>query len=234
MTTCESRDSAKARPKLFWLWRMVGGQLQNPVGIFGGVVGWLMGKFNVQPNRFALRALKVEPCDHVLELGSGPGRTLKIIAQQARNGHTYGLDQSETMLRQAGLHNGPAIKSGRLSLIKGDFKAPPFHSARFDKVLAVNVAYFFGVDGREMAEIHRVLKPGGCVVIYVTDQATMEAWPFAQTGGHRLYGPAAIRACLEEAGFGPQYVHVDTVTLSLGVRGILGVAQRSEVEKLRG
>jgi len=53
-------------------------------------------------------------------------------------------------------------------LIEGSFEQIPLENATVDKILAVNVIYFFSPTGAAIAEAHRVLRQGGTMSIYAT------------------------------------------------------------------
>jgi SAM-dependent methyltransferase len=71
------------------------------------------------------------------------------------------------MLEQAANTNQAAIAAGRMQLVKGQFHPLPWIDCTFNKILLVNVAYFFDSDGNDAAEVFRVLKSGGRLVVYV-------------------------------------------------------------------
>lgn len=208
------------------LWHRLGRQLARPQGRAGALAGHLMTWMNRRPNALAIAALEVRPDDHVLEIGFGPGDGLAMLARQAGLGLIHGIDGSPAMLAQASRRNAQAIAEGRMRLAGGDARRLPFPDAGFDKVLGVNVAYFFDSNGDAMAEIHRVLRPGGRVSLYVTDRATMAGWPFADAQTHVTYDGADLMALLTRGGFAPARVMIRAVALPLGVKGLIATARR--------
>jgi SAM-dependent methyltransferase len=140
-----------------------------------------MALINDEPNRLAVDALNPRPGETVLELGFGPGWALRTIAARTRGARLYGVDQSARMLEQATRVNEVAVSRGRMVLVQGPFSPLPWIDETFDKVLLVNVVYFFDSGGRDILEAYRVLRSGGRLVIYVTSRHTMHKW--------RLQGP---------------------------------------------
>jgi SAM-dependent methyltransferase len=209
------------------MWGRFGRQLRHPTGVLGSLAGWFMAIINDRPNRLAIDALAPGPNDRVLELGFGPGWALRTIAARAPGGQFFGIDQSDRMLEQAANINQAAIAAGRMQLVKGQFHPLPWIDGTFNKILLVNVAYFFGSDGNDAAEVFRVLKPGGRLVVYVTARETMEKWPFAGPDTHRTYDSNDLRNLLENAGFQRSEIRIQTLTLPFGICGLLATAEKS-------
>ena len=203
------------------IWHAVGQQLQRPTGFFGGFAGNLMGILNEKPNRLAVDALRIGARDTVLELGFGPGRAVEIMASRAPNGVIYGVDQSTVMLEQAKRRNRAAILEGRVCLYHACFDSLPFADASIDKILAVNVVYFWRDVASVVKEIRRVLRQDGCLSIYATDATTMRGWKFAAPDTHRLYRAAELNEILLQGGFDRRRVSVKSVLLPGKIKGLL-------------
>ncbi len=209
-------------------WESLGRQLRRPDGIHGRVVGELMEHMNREPYRLALDALDAGAADHVLELGFGSGQGLAALAEQATEGRICGLDHSPDMVARAAARNRASVAAGRMELVEGSFTALPWPDRAFDRVLLVNVVYFFGREGFEIAEIRRVLRPGGRAVAYVTDAATMARWPFAGPDTHRTFDAESLAALFEDGGLsmdGP----VREAPLPLGMRGLVAMCAPAAV-----
>ena len=215
------------------LWHALGVQLRHPSGTIGSLVGWFMAIANDQPNSLAIDALELQPTDRVLELGFGPGWGLRTIAARIPDGQVFGVDQSDRMLRQAASMNQAAIAKGHVVLSKGPFSPLPWIDATFNKILLVNVAYFFDSDGQDMAEVYRVLRLGGRIVIYVTSRETMSKWPFSGPETHRIYDRNELLDLLEVAGFRRSDIKIEDVQLPLGIKGLLATAVKSRCHFLR-
>ena len=142
-------------------------QFAHPQGWRGWVVGHRMALKNRERSLWVLSLLGVRPDDRVLEIGFGPGVDIRRIAQRVRAGFVAGIDHSEMMLRQATERNRDAIRVGRVALQQGDAAHLPFAAQSFDVVFAINVAQFWNPLSEAVAEIHRVLKPRGCVALAV-------------------------------------------------------------------
>ena len=214
-------------PVLDRIWHALGVQLRCPKGAAGSIVGWLMAWINDEPNRLAINALDPRPGETILELGFGPGWGLRTIAARARGSRVYGVDQSSRMLEQATRMNEVEVSRGGMVLVQGPFSPLPWLDEMFDKVLLVNVAYFFDSGGQDISEAYRVLRSGGRLVIYVTSRETMEKWPFAGRDTHRTFDARDLSHLLENAGFRRLHVTITRADLALGVKGLIAVAEKS-------
>ena len=202
-------------------WHELGCQLRNPTGRRGRWIGQLMSIVNQRPNRLAIEALQVSEADSVLELGIGSGWALEKLTKTARFNRIFGIDQSADMLLLASRRNRRARPRRTILLAQAKFDTLPFPSASFERVLAVNVAYFFDKDGRDVREARRVMRPGGRMVIYVSDRATLANWPFAREDTHRSYDRDELIAAIRRGGFAQGEIAIVPVSLPLGVSGLL-------------
>jgi SAM-dependent methyltransferase len=208
------------------LWRELGRQLRCPTGVAGSIVGQLMATLNERPNRLAIDALEVAFDDKILELGFGPGKSLEALVKRAPGGEVHGIDKSERMLKLAMRKNRAAIASGRMHLALGRFSPLPWCDAAFSKILLVNVVYFFDLEGRDISEVYRVLRPGGRVVVYATDRSIMAKWPFAGPETHRTFDATSLSGLLEGVGFARSGISIERVRLPFGIEGMVAVASK--------
>jgi ubiquinone/menaquinone biosynthesis C-methylase UbiE len=192
-------------------------QFAHPRGWPGRLAGWLMARRNAAMNAACVEWLAAEPDDRVLEIGFGHGRTIAwLAARTGPDGFVAGVDPSDTMLRQASAWNRDAIASGRVQLAKGDTRRIPFPDRSFDHVLATNCVQFWGDLPSALAEIRRVLAPGGGLLIGIRVHDPRSG-RFASPG-FRPEQIAAVRAVVERAGFG----EVRTLRRNVG-RDVVGI-----------
>jgi ubiquinone/menaquinone biosynthesis C-methylase UbiE len=203
------------------LWHAIGGQLRNPSGFAGRVIGLMMRIVNIEPNKLAVASLLIEPTDTVLELGFGPGHAVQLMVREAFAGRVLGIDHSPIMVEQAGNRNRAAIHDGRVVLYQAPFTRLPFGDSVIDKILAVNVIYFWQDVPAVIKEMCRVLRPGGRVSIYATDKSTMHRWKFAGPQTHHLFDAAELSAALQQMGSDLDRILVRKVRLFGRVQGLL-------------
>ena len=112
----------------------------------------------------------------VLDVGSGTGSNLRMLREIGFR-RVVGLDLSEAALRCC-----HAKQLG--SVQRADVCALPFRDASFDLVLATDVLEHVRDEARAVAELHRVLRPGGALV--ATVPAFMGLWGLQDEVSHHL------------------------------------------------
>jgi len=102
--------------------------------------------------------LRAEAGDRILDLGCGPGYYARRLADLGCDVTLF--DLSTTYLTQAAAHS--SLKGRALS---GTAEVLPFREGSFGKVIATEIIEHTLNPSRVVAEIARVLKPGGSAVI---------------------------------------------------------------------
>lgn len=98
---------------------------------------------------------------HVLEIGSGRGGGASYIARYFKPEKMVGLDFSSSAVDLSQhIHQG----INNLSFVEGDAENLPFEDASFDVIVNVESSHCYGNMAAFVAEVERVLKPGGCFV----------------------------------------------------------------------
>jgi SAM-dependent methyltransferase len=154
----------------------------------------------------------------VLDLGCGEGRH---AFEAYRRGATvvavdWGAAEVETTKRWLGAiaEAGEAPGGARYEVVRGDLTALPVPDASVDRVMASEVLEHIPDDATALAEIARVLKPGGRVALTVPRYGPERiCWALsdayhANEGGHiRIYTAGALRTRLAAAGLVPGGSH---------------------------
>ena len=178
----------------------IDGQFRRPSGIVGRMIGNRMAQQHVPENEWTVSLLSIQPTDHILEIGFGPGTTLQRLIALAPEGYIAGIDFSGTMVQVAKKRNATAIQVGRVSLSYGEAANLPYSENSFDKALSIHCLYFWPDPLQVLREILCVLKPGGKLVLTLLPK---EKWPGDGMGTPdcRVYRGEEIVKLLVEAGF---------------------------------
>lgn len=195
-------------------------QLARPAGLGGRLLAPVMDFANRTPTRIALDLLDPSAGENILDAGCGTGAALHALTARCPCRPT-GVDFSETMIATARRR-----LRGNAELVVAPLEQLPFADGSFDAVLALNVLYFADRDNAMIAEMLRVLRPGGRLVAYVTEDSSMEQWPFVGAGIHRLYDAQALERALAGAGFAADAIRVHAIPVAGAVMGLFAEAMR--------
>jgi len=112
----------------------------------------------------------------ILDCGCGPGSITVGLAQWAPDGQAVGidlgaeqLDGARALARDLGVDNA--------TFRQGDIFALPFEDGSFDVVFSQTVFYHIPNPERALAEIMRVLRPGGLVALRDVITTSIIIWP---------------------------------------------------------
>jgi ubiquinone/menaquinone biosynthesis C-methylase UbiE len=154
--------------------------------------------------------LSLRPGERVCDVGVGPGLLSFEMAQTVgENGRAAGIDQSEAMLEMTRTR---CSELGWTDFRQADATKLPFEDESFDAVVSTQVYEYVPDMASALAEAHRVLRPGGRVLILDTDwdsvvwntndrarmQKIMLAW---DDHLHDPHLPATLGPKLTAAGF---------------------------------
>ena len=186
--------------------------------------------------RAVLAALGPMPGERVVDIGTGPGFVARELAHAVGPaGHVLAVDTSEPMLELARRRcaDAPCVR-----VQAGDATRLPAENGSFDAAVSVQVYEYIPDADAALAELHRVLRPGGRAAIVSTDWTSI-VWSagdpdrmrrmldaFSEHCAHQEL-PRTLAPRLRAAGFTvglrqvlPQFNPVyDPETFSAGVSG---------------
>jgi arsenite methyltransferase len=125
----------------------------------------------VRRRRIVRGALAASAGERVLDVGCGPGfYCAELLDEVGPSGSVVGVDGSAAMLalaerRCAGREEVEFHEADAISL--------PVEEASFDGAICVQVLEYVGDATAGLAELHRALRPGGRVVVFDIDWATL-------------------------------------------------------------
>jgi ubiquinone/menaquinone biosynthesis C-methylase UbiE len=153
----------------------------------------------------------IEPGQHVLDMGCGGGRHAfavlrrgaRVVAFDASRDELDGVRTMAAAMAAAG--EVPA--GGELLCVEGDALALPFDDASFDRIIAAEVLEHIPDDRRAIAELVRVLAPGGRIAVTVPSRFPervnwlLDSDYHDTPGGHvRIYAKTELEERLRDAG----------------------------------
>jgi ubiquinone/menaquinone biosynthesis C-methylase UbiE len=180
--------------------RLLARQLARPSGVPGLFMARTLDRVNERVNRLALEQLALAPRDRLLDVGFGGGLLIRQALAAVPEVRVTGIDVSLPMLDRARRTFRQAIDSGRVEIAEADVCSMPFASHSFDKAAAINTLHFWPEPGAGLAEVRRVLKPGGMLVIAVRPREFLERVKFTELG-FRAFEDGELHRLLEAAGF---------------------------------
>lgn len=138
----------------------------DPRGPLGFAALAAMAMKNGGQNKAVLDALRLKPGESVIEIGCGPGMSVRAALKQVGpTGFVAGVDQSPAAAHFAAHATHRAMLGGRAVIMRAEAADLPFRDAMFDKAFAVNSFQFWSDPARALREIARVVAPNGRLVI---------------------------------------------------------------------
>ncbi|WP_008314761.1 class I SAM-dependent methyltransferase [Leptolyngbya sp. PCC 6406] len=174
--------------------------------------------YYTQP-RFVANQITAIGAQRVLEVGSGKGFNLDYLARQFPEVTFTGLDLTPLNINLA---RQKTADLANLTFQTGDFNQIPLPEAQFDLVFGVECLCYSLDNAQTLGELHRVLKPGGRLVIFdAWRNAGFEDFPQElQTAAKLLEASMAVRGGMNRidhwqtvgTGLGWQTLEVTDVT----------------------
>ena len=126
-----------------------------------GIVRWV----ETRRASAVIRSIDARPEHSILDVGCGTGNILSQLPGNQR----CGIDLSRFMVTRAREKLGPGVQ-----VLLGDAEQLPFPSASFDRVIASSLFSHVQHPDRVAAELKRVVKPSGRIVVSVSDEDQIE------------------------------------------------------------
>lgn len=181
--------------------------------------------------RRALQMAGVGTGDRLLDVASGSGGSALLAAREL-GASVIGVEYGAEAVREAREAAAAAGLGARASFVRGDAEALPFAAGSFDAVLCECSLCTFGNKQRAVAEIGRVLRPGGRLALsdVIAEQERLPAELRGNLATIACVGSAMPRGGYErllvEAGF-------EVVQVESRDEDVARLAERVE-ERLRG
>jgi ubiquinone/menaquinone biosynthesis C-methylase UbiE len=179
--------------------RLLARQFARPSGLLGRFwIGPWLDRISGAMNRLALEQLDLQASDRVLEIGFGGGGLLAGLLA-GTSGAVTGADVSGAMIERS--RRRFRDKADRLRLVQASAETLPLPDASVDKAVSVSSFYFWPEPEAAFAELARVVRAGGRLVLCFEPPEELRKWS-GHRFGFRLLEVEDVRALMEGAGFG--------------------------------
>lgn len=190
-----------------------------PRGVLGSVGARLMPRMVGPLYTMMAGELDLRDDDTLLEVGCGSARLLAEHASAVP--FIAGIDISPIQVDMARKRLAARISAGTAQVVLGTATSLPWPDGRFSVVASLNCLKFVPDPVKALGEMHRVLRPGGRLVLTIDKQA--DAW--GRSGKVDAFGQWQwniddARRMLEEAGF--ESVTVADMPTRLGLQFVRG------------
>ena len=102
--------------------------------------------------------------ENVLDVGSGAGWLVRLLAERLPEGRVVGMDVSDEMVRRA---RRKYVDVENAMFVLGSVDEIPWDANFFTHAISVESAYYWPDPARSLREIHRVLREGGTAWILI-------------------------------------------------------------------
>lgn len=135
----------------------------DDVGSLGAVAEWKRRSFEL---------LEARPGARLVDVGCGTGAdVLALAALVEPGGRVLGIDASAEMIQEARRRTGAGAPA--VDFRVGDARRLPLPAASFDGCRAERTLQHLGDPAEAVAEMARIVRPGGCVVVAEPDWGTL-------------------------------------------------------------
>lgn len=180
---------------------LMAAQLRKPSGEAAHKVAAQMNVSNQRLTEISYQLLAGAEREALLEVGPGNGAFLKdLLSAVGPEGQVFAVDYSAEMVAEIQERYPEACAAGQLQVQEGLLQALPFGDQSMDGICTINTLYFWDSPPVCLAELWRVLKPGGRLVLGFRSRQAVEHLPFTQHG-FQLYSPAEVVGLTEQHGF---------------------------------
>lgn len=184
----------------------------------------LMGRWSRRLAPLLIDFAGLKDGDRVLDVGCGTGSLTFALPQVADVAEVAAIDYSPVFVEEAKRRNSDP----RITIQEADACDLPFGDGRFDRALSLLVLHFVPETGKAVAEMRRVVRPGGVIAAAVWDHLgglpsmrmmwdTVAAWSEAarQARSRYLYQPMMRPGELKQCFLGEGLLDVEETSLMI-------------------
>ena len=200
-------------------------------------------EYEDQADRMAIRKLLPKRMEKFADIGGGYGRLANEYLKRAHKVIIF--DYSKTELEQA-----KEVYGDKIETRAGDIYELPFKDEELDGLMMIRVTHHLKYMDKALAELYRVLKPGGVAVIEVANKRTLPKMARFVTGKSKVnpfdkkvanykdiakngffnYHPKYVEELFDETGFKCERVLSVSNFRSKGLKKVFGTQNLVKME----
>jgi len=147
------------------LFRMLGAWGEVESRVYNLVIAPALEEIYRQRLDGVLTGGALRPGNRLLDVGCGRGHVLALLRERFPRVSLFGIDLSRDMVRRARRRS-----SADVSIHRGDSRHLPYRSEAFDVVISLASIKHWPDQAGGVREMHRVLKPGGRILLLEADR----------------------------------------------------------------
>lgn len=158
-------------------------QLRQPSGLAAKLKSWATASQNKTISSWAIEQLRIQPYQHILEIGYGNGSTLNEAAKKLSIGFIGGIDESVDSYQQAYKKNKRFIEQELMQLHIGPVQNLPYPAHYFHSIYSTNIYSSWKEPQYKFMQLGNLLKNGGKLITLFHPQSWItekEMWDAAE------------------------------------------------------
>lgn len=158
-------------------------QLHQRSGFVAKLKNWATASQDKTVSSWAIEQLRIQPYQHIFEIGFGNGSTLHEAAKKLRIGFLAGIDESVSSYQQAHKKNKRFIEQKLMQLHIGSVESLPYPAHYFHSIYSTNVYPSWKEPQYKFMQLGNLLKSGGKLITLFQPQSPItekEAWNTAE------------------------------------------------------
>lgn len=175
-------------------------KLACPDGSLAGFFSKLLNLSNARLNAAVIGKLSEKREQAILDIGFGGGVGIELALADTRIARVAGIDPSQAMVRAAQTRYREPSTGKSVDIRRGAAEFLPWGDGAFDAVFSVNSLYYWTDMIKAFAEIKRVLRPGGVLVLGLRAKLQMDRVGIEKYG-YRSPSSDEVTDALIAAGF---------------------------------
>jgi ubiquinone/menaquinone biosynthesis C-methylase UbiE len=138
--------------------------LPKPTGYLPKLSDCFVSEKNKTISSWTVEQLRIQPYQHILEIGYGSGNTLYETARKLQTGFIAGIDESITRYQQAFRKNKKFIQQQLMQLHLGFVEDLPYPAHYFNSIYANNIYLSWKEPEYKFMQLSKLLKSGGKLI----------------------------------------------------------------------